>query len=276
VKVLVLGASGFVGRHLSSALRSRNDSVLTASLRDPAAAAVTAASCDAVVNLAGEPIAQRWDSNVKQRIASSRVDAPKRFFEALGAHSERSTKTYVSASAVGYYGTSETATFDENSPPGNDFLAGVCKTWESIAGIARGLGMREAVVRTGIALGKDGGALPTMLPPFRMGLGGVIGNGKQWYSWVHIDDVVGIYLAAIDRGDGPYNATAPNPATNADFTKALGAVLSRPVVMPTPKFALHLLLGEGASVVIEGQRALPKRTTGELGYAFNIRSSTML
>jgi len=129
-------------------------------------------------------------------------------------------------------------------------------------------GLRAVAVRTGVALGTDGGALATMLPPFKMGAGGVIGSGKQWISWIHIDDLVGIYLAAIDRGDGVYNATAPNPVTNAEFTKTLGKTLHRPTFLPVPDFALKGMLGEGASVVTTGQRVVPERTVGELHYEF--------
>lgn len=267
MKVFVLGASGFVGRHLVAALAQLGHEAVEGSLRDPVAAADTAAACDAVVNLAGEAIAQRWSPVVKQRIVQSRVDSPKQFLAAL-AERDRSTQIFVSASGVGYYGTSEDQTVDENSAPGADFLAGVCKEWEATAFSARDLDMRVAVVRTGIALGTDGGALKTMLPPFRFGLGGTIGSGRQWYSWIHVDDLTGIYLAALDRGDGAYNATAPNPVTNAEFTHELGSVLHRPVFLPTPTAALRMMLGEGADVALTGQRALPKRTTGQLAYHF--------
>lgn len=267
MKVCVLGASGFVGRHLSAALQRRGNTVVTASLRDPSAAAAAAAGCDAAINLAGEPLAQRWTAQVKQKILSSRTDQPRRFLDALAA-SDRRPAVYVSASAVGYYGTSETETFVEENPPGADFLAQVCEAWEREALRAREFGMRAAVVRSGLALGTDGGALAKILPPFRMGLGGIVGSGSQWYSWIHIEDLAGVYLSALDGGDGPYNATAPNPVTNADFTHALGAALQRPTAMPAPPFALRLMLGEGASIVTEGQRALPKRIVEERGYAF--------
>ncbi|MBV8198485.1 MAG: NAD-dependent epimerase/dehydratase family protein, partial [Candidatus Eremiobacteraeota bacterium] len=171
MRVLLLGGSGFIGRHLAAALRARGDDVATASLRDPEAAAAAAASRDAVVNLAGEPLAQRWSAEVKRRIQSSRVESPRHFLDALAQRDRRCT-TYVSASAVGYYGTSETQTFTEESPPGNDFLARVCIGWEREALRAEQLAMRVAIVRTGIALGADGGALAKLLPPFRAGLGG--------------------------------------------------------------------------------------------------------
>jgi uncharacterized protein (TIGR01777 family) len=266
MKVLLLGASGFVGRHLREVLTRRGDNVVGASLRDPAAAASVAASCDAVVNLAGEAIAQRWTPEVKRRIESSRVAAPRRFLDAL-AQRERKCAAYVSASAVGYYGTSETATYVEESPPGDDFLARVCAGWEREAARASTIGMRVALVRTGVTLGTDGGALPKMLPPFRLGVGGVIGNGRQWLSWIHVNDLAGIYLFALAGAEGPLNACAPNPVTNAAFTKELGAALNRPTLLPVPTFALRAMLGEGADMLLRGQRVLPRRTQ-ELGYRF--------
>ena len=267
MKLLLLGGSGFVGKHLCAALQRRGDRVVSASLRDPEAAAEAARACDGVVNLAGEPVAQRWSAAGKERIVSSRTRAPHRFLEACRAAGIR-LPFYVSASAVGYYGTSESASFDEGSPAGDDFLARTCVAWEAEALRARELGARVAIVRTGIVLGTDGGALQKMLPVFRLGTGGIVGTGRQWLSWIHIADVLGIFLAAIDRGEGAYDATAPNPVTNAAFTQALAEALHRPAVFPVPTFALRLALGEGADVVASGQRVLPKRTTEELGYAF--------
>ncbi len=266
MNVLVLGASGFVGRHVTTALRERGDEVTPGSLRDPQRAAQMAARCDAILNLAGEPLAQRWNARVKERIETSRTELPRRFLEALRSN-RGDAGVYVSASAVGYYGTSETATFVESSPPGDDFLARACIGWEREAARARELGMRVAVVRSGIALGNDGGALAAMLPAFRSGVGGVIGNGRQWFSWLHIEDLVGIYLLALDRAEGELDATAPNPVTNAEFVRELGVALHRPAVVPVPTFALRMMFGEGAEMLLRGQRVLPQRTQ-ELGYAF--------
>ncbi len=266
MKVLLLGGSGFVGRRVAAALRERGDDAQIASLRDPAAAALAAAGCDAVVNLAGEPIAQRWGAEVKRRIEESRVDAPRRFLASL-EHQDRRPAAYVSASAIGYYGTSETEAFVEESPPGNDFLARVCVAWEREALRASDLGMRVACIRTGVALAKDGGALEKMLPPFRAGIGGRIGSGKQWLSWIHIEDLVGIYLMALDGAGGALNASAPNPTTNAAFAEQLGAALKRPAALPVPGVALRVMLGEGANTLLTGQRVLPRRTL-ELGYRF--------
>lgn len=266
MNVLVLGVSGFIGTHVAQALRARGDGVITASLRDPDAAARAASDADVVVNLAGEPIGQRWSARVKERIASSRIDAPRAFLDALarGGHFPRA---YVSASAIGYYGTSESATFTEESPPGDDFLARVCVGWEREATRTADFGMRVAVIRSGIVLGREGGAFASMLPAFRAGTGGVVGSGRQWMSWIHSDDVVRIYLRAIDGASGVHNATAPTPVTNAEFTKILGTVLHRPTLLKVPTFALRALLAEGAQIITSGQRVLPKRLSDE-GYAF--------
>ncbi len=264
--VTLIGASGFIGKHLKAALEARGDRVRTASLRDPDAAATACAGADAVVNLAGESVAQRWTPAVKERIRSSRVDAPRALLQRLAAL-EAKAKAYVSASAIGYYGTSLEATFDESSPPGNDFLATVCAQWEAEARRAAEFGARVALVRTGLVLGTDGGALPKLVPLFKLGAGGIVASGRQWYSWIHIDDVVGIYLAAIDGIDGALDATAPNPVRNAEFTAALARALHRPAFLPAPAFALQLVFGEGATVVADGQRVLPTRTL-ERGYAF--------
>ncbi len=266
MKILVIGASGFIGGHLTAALRARGDLVTTASLRDPEAAARASAGVDAVVNLAGEPVSQRWNADVKAKIRSSRTDAPLAYLAALEGIVAKPS-AYVSASAIGYYGTSETATFTESSPPGSDFLASVCTAWEATADRAASLGLRVAKVRTGLVLGADGGALAKLLPIFKAGGGGVVASGKQWYSWIHIDDQIGIYLHAIDGTSGDLNATAPEPVTNADFTKALGDALHRPTVLPAPEFAIKFLLGEAASIATKGQRVLPERTLAT-GYRF--------
>ena len=262
----MLGGSGFIGGHLIAALRARGEEVVVGSLRDPRAAADLAMTCEIVVNLAGEPIAQRWSPAVKERLASSRIDRGREFIDAL-AFQPRRPRAYIAASAIGYYGTSESATFDEESPHGDDFLGMLCLHWEATSLRALELGMRVVLVRSGAVLGSDGGVLARLLPLFGLGLGGRIGSGRQWFSWIHLADQIGIYLAAIDRGDGVLNATAPNPVTNADFTEALARALKRPALFPVPALALRALLGEGAIVALEGQRVLPKRTL-ELGYRF--------
>jgi hypothetical protein len=256
VKVTVLGASGFVGRALVAALTLRGDDVRTVSLRDPARAAEVADGSDVVVNLAGAPVVERWTDERKRAIASSRVDLPRAFLAALANVAQR-PRAYVSASAIGYYGMSRTATFTETSPPGDDFLARVCVAWEAEAAQASALGLRLAIVRTGLVLGRDGGALAKLLPLFRSGLGGPVASGEQWSSWIHLADHVGIFQLAIDGFAGALNATAPQPVTNRDFTRALAAAVHRPALFPAPEFALKLVFGEGASVLTEGQRVLP-------------------
>jgi uncharacterized protein (TIGR01777 family) len=263
---MILGASGFIGHALTAALQQRGDTARTASLRDPAAAAAASAGCDVVVNLAGAPVAERWTAERKHEIARSRIDLPRAYLAALAAVTPRPT-AYVSASAIGYYGISRTATFTETSPPGTDFLAQVCIGWEAEAAHARDLGLRVAVVRTGLVLGRNGGALAKLLPLFRLGLGGPVASGEQWYSWIHLEDQVGIYLHAIDGYDGVLNATAPNPVTNRAFTRALATAVGRPAILPAPAFALNLVFGEGAYVVTEGQRVLPEAALAA-GYTF--------
>jgi uncharacterized protein (TIGR01777 family) len=264
--ITLLGGSGFIGRALGAALEKRGDTVRSVSLRDPAQAAAAAAGSDVVVNLAGASVAERWTDAQKRAIVSTRVDLPKAFLAAL-AGASATPAAYVSASAIGYYGTSRMATFTETSAPGDDFLARACVGWELEAQQARALGMRVAIVRTGIVLGIGGGALAKLLPLFRMGLGGVVASGEQWYSWIHIADQVGIYLLAIDGYAGVLNATAPNPEKNRAFTQALAHAVHRPALFPAPEFALKLVLGEGALVVTEGQRVLPEATLAA-GYTF--------
>jgi uncharacterized protein (TIGR01777 family) len=266
VRVTIIGASGFIGRHLSAALRGRGDEVVEASLRNVDAAAQACEGSDAIVQLAGAPVTTRWTARAKDEIRRSRVDATRALADRLAQLRARPT-VYVSASAVGYYGASETVTFTESSPPGSDFLAEVCAGWEREASRAGELGMRVARIRTGIVLGPDGGALARLLPIFKAGLGGIIGSGRQWNSWIHIHDVVGIYLLAIDRAEDALNATAPEPVRNVDFTSALASALHRPAFLPVPEFALRLIFGEGASILTTGQRVLPERTMS-LGYTF--------
>ena len=266
MRVTVLGASGFIGRHLTAALRARGDEVVEASLRDPGRAVAASSGSDVVVNLAGAPVAVRWTESAKREMRRSRVDLPRAYLDALGAGGTR-PKAYVSSSAIGYYGTSPTATFTESSPPGQDFLARLCVAWEAEADRAAQLGMRVAKIRTGIVLGTDGGMLGKLLPVFRLGVGGVIASGEQWTSWIHADDEVGVYLHAIDRGDGVYNATAPHPVTNRELTRALGRALGRPTIFPVPAFGASAMFGEGAMMLTEGQRVVPQRTVAD-GYVF--------
>jgi hypothetical protein len=270
MRVTVIGASGFVGRRLAAELRARGDEVVTASLRDPDAAARACDGAKAVVNLAGEPVAQRWTAAAKARIRTSRVDAPAALIERLGTLA-KPPRVYVSASGIGYYGRSQDETFDEDSPPGRDFLAGVCVEWEATAQRAGTFGMRIAIVRTALVLGAGGGALAKLLPIFKLGAGGVVASGRQWYSWVHLDDLVGIYRHALDGASGVLAASAPNPVRNATFTQALARAVRRPAIFPVPSFALRALFGEGAVVLTEGQRVVPTRTIAS-GYRFRFET----
>jgi uncharacterized protein (TIGR01777 family) len=286
VKVVVTGATGLIGRELVAALHRRGDEVVALSRSesndlgvstvawDPSSGSSDAlvgalSGADAVANLAGEPVAQRWNGAVKERIRDSRVVLTDRLVDGILATSPRPA-VLVSSSAAGYYGDRGAEDLVESASPGADFLAGVCVAWEAAAMRAAAEGIRVAVIRTGVVLAPRGGALAKMLPPFKAGVGGPIAGGHQYVPWVALDDMVGLYLAAIDGGaewSGPVNAAAPAPATNAEFSKALGRALHRPAVMPVPGFALRLLYGEMASVITASTRMVPARAR-ELGYEF--------
>jgi hypothetical protein len=213
---------------------------------------------DAVIHLAGEPVAQRWSTDAKQRIRESRVAGTRNLVHALSKLPQR-PPTLVCSSAVGYYGSRGDETLTESSAPGSGYLAEVCQAWEKEAQAAASLGMRVVQVRTGVVLDARGGALQRMLPPFRMGVGGKLGDGSQWMPWIHIQDLVSLYRFALDQPlKGPVNGVAPNPARNADFTKALAAAVKRPAFLPMPGFALRLLFGEMAEILLASQQVLPK------------------
>jgi uncharacterized protein (TIGR01777 family) len=291
MKVTVSGATGLIGSKLVRALSARGDEVTVLS-RDPQAATrrlgvpaegwepgagpapVSAlAGRDGVVHLAGAPVAQRWTARARAQIAASREQGTRNLVAGLKAVREDDGAALpgvlVSASGIGYYGAHGDEAVDESTGPGRDFLASVCVAWEREAEAAAQVGVRVVVVRTGVVLDRDGGALAKMLPPFRLGVGGPVAGGDQYMSWIHADDLVGLYLAALDGElwSGPINASAPEPATNRELSRALGRALHRPAVAPVPALALRLLYGDMAQIVIEGQRALPRRPL-ELGYAF--------
>ena len=224
--------------------------------------------CDAVVNLAGEPISEsRWTSERKKLLMDSRVVTTTKLVEAIAAAAVK-PKVFVSTSAIGFYGTSETETFDESSTAGSDYLAEICKNWEAAAANVKTTGTRLVILRFGIVLGM-GGAIGKMLPPFKLFAGGPIGTGKQWFSWIHQDDVVALIMQALsqDSMEGVYNATAPYPVTMNDLCTEMGKTLGRPSWLPVPAFVLETMLGEGASLVLEGQKVLPKRSI-ESGFKF--------
>ena len=287
MKVIVIGASGLIGRRLVEELQKRGDQVVVtgrseAKLRkafpagvsclewDPMAGPLPAGDADAVINLAGESVASgRWTAAKKERIRASRVVGTRNVVDGMTAAGEGGPKILVQASAIGWYGDTKHNWVHEGAPPAQDFLAEVCVAWESEAARAREHGVRTAIVRIGVVLAREGGAYPLMSRPFRLFAGGSIGLGKAWFSWVHIDDVVGICLHCLDsdRARAVYNATAPNPVSNGEFTKTLGQVLKRPTLFPVPPQALRVVLGEFATVVTASQRVRPLRTIG-LGYAF--------
>ena len=291
--VAITGATGFVGSRLTQELVGQGKTVRVLTRDVPAArrrlqAVVTDGSssqleffadrdwaagvrgASAVVNLAGEPISGRWSAETKTLILSSRVNATKRLVAALAScPPELRPRVLVSASAVGFYGTSLSARYDEQSPSGGDYLATVCKQWEKAALASQELGVRVVVVRLGIVLDKGGGALAKMAPVFELFAGGPLGDGRQWMSWVHRDDAVGIMVQAMNDNSwqGCYNATAPAPVRMTQLCSSLGAAMGRPVWAPVPEFVISLALGEGAKVVLEGQQVLPTRTLSA-GYSF--------
>jgi uncharacterized protein (TIGR01777 family) len=274
MRVVITGASGLIGARLGAALRSRGDAV-TALGRgdgwDPASGPAPAerlAGADAVVHLAGESIAQRWSAGAKERIRESRDAGTANLIAGIAAADPR-PRVLVSANAVGYYGNRGDERLTEDSEPGADWLAGVCVAWEQQAMRAREHGLRVCVLRTGVVLDRRGGALAKMLPAFLAGAGGPVAGGRQFMSWIHLDDLVALYLAALDdeRYGGAVNAVAPEAVRNADFARALGRALHRPSLAPVPAFALRALYGEMATIVTDSQNVAPQRA-GELGFGY--------
>jgi uncharacterized protein (TIGR01777 family) len=222
----------------------------------------------AVVHLAGEDVAQRWTSSAKQRIRASREVGTRNLVAGI-ANANPRPAALASGSAAGYYGPHGDERVDESTPPGDDFLAGVCVAWEREAREAEQLGVRVALVRAAVVLDAHGGALAKMLPFFRLGIGGPVAGGRQYLAWIHRDDEIGLVLAAIDSPgfSGPVNAAAPEPVTNATFSKALGRALRRPAIAPVPALAIRALYGEMSQIVVTGVRMVPGRAA-ELGYEF--------
>ncbi|MCS7301519.1 MAG: TIGR01777 family oxidoreductase [Fimbriimonadales bacterium] len=225
-------------------------------------------AADALINLAGETIAQRWTPAVKQRLWDSRVRTTALLTQAV-QQTAAPPRIMLQASAIGVYDQNPQTVADEDSPPGQGFLAELGTAWEAAAQLVAERGVRLCYMRIGVVLGEGGGALERMLTPFKLGVGGPIGSGNQWLSWIHLDDVVGAAAFLLQRDDlsGAFNFTAPNPVTMREFAQALGRVLLRPAVLPTPAFALRLILGEAAEFLLQGSRALPKRLQAA-GYEF--------
>lgn len=288
MRVIITGGSGLIGRALARDLGAAGHDVVVLT-RDPGRAGrlppgVRAAKWDgrtaqgwsalldadtAIVHLAGESIAEgRWTAEKKRRIRDSRVVSGQAVMDAIREAPAR-PRVLIQSSAVGYYGPRGDEVIPEDAPPGRDFLAEICKEWEASTAEAEGLGVRRALARTGIVLARDGGALPVMSLPFKMMIGGPIGDGRQWVPWIHIEDEVGALRFLLEREDahGPFNLTAPHPVTNRELTHALARALGRPGFLPAPRFALRIALGEMADMVLQGQRAVPSRLR-ELGFTF--------
>ena len=287
-RCVVTGATGFVGRRLCGRLQSprvltRKPEAVPAEFSDspcfrwdplselPPPTALD--GCEAVFHLAGEPVAQgRWTASKKARIRDSRVLGTRNLVAGLAAMDEP-PEVLVSASAVGYYGSCGNEALSETAPKADGFLADVCEEWESEATQAAKLGVRVVLIRIGLVLGREGGALARLLPLFRMAAGGRLGNGSQWVPWIHVSDLANLFVFSAEHPDlrGAVNGTAPSPVTNAAFTKALARAVGKPALFPAPAFGLRLALGEFASVLLASQRVLPKRAT-EAGFEFEYRT----
>jgi uncharacterized protein (TIGR01777 family) len=291
MRVAVTGATGMIGATLVRALVARGDEVTALSRNAEQASAALGVPAetwadpkaepppldalrghDGVVHLLGEVIAQRWSDEVKREIRESRVLSARNLVDALGElEPEERPRVLVSGSGAGWYGHRGDERLDESAPvPGDDFLAQLCVDWEAEARRAEALGVRVVLNRTGVVLSESGGALEKMLPFFKAGIGGPVAGGRQYVPWVHVDDVVGATIFALEHDEvsGPVNVTAPEPVTNRELSKALGRVLRRPAFAPVPALAVKTLYGEMAEIVITGQRAVPGQLT-ELGYVFS-------
>ena len=291
MRILVTGATGFVGRPLVSSLVERDHEVVVVS-RDPVGAraalplvfrhvgwdpnegpvpARALEGVDAVIHLAGETVAGRWTEEKKQRIRDSRVLGTRHLVEGVRAVDGR-PRQLVSASAIGYYGDRGDEELTEDSGPGDDFLATVGVEWENEAAQAADVGVDVATMRIGIVLHPEDGALKQMLPPFRFGVGGPLASGRQWWSWIHRADLVRLFVTAVEEGwAGTFNATSPKPERQRDFARILGAVLERPAVIPAPEFALRALLGEFATEILTSKKVLP-RAAEDRGFEFRFAS----
>jgi uncharacterized protein len=285
MRILITGGTGLIGRHLCRALLAEGHQ-LTVLSRHPETVAVKCGAevqamksldewiseltFDAVINLAGEPIVDAyWSVRRKQALRNSRIALTEKLVQCIVAAKQKPS-VLLSGSAVGYYGNCGDKELYESTSAGNDFAASLCRDWEGAALAAKASGVRVCLLRTGLVLSRNGGLLGKMLLPFKLGMGARLGNGKQWMSWVHIDDYVAMVLHLLqdEQLSGPFNMTAPNPVTNAEFTKLLAHTLHRPALFVVPDFMLRLAMGERATLMLEGQRVLPANLT-DAGYQFN-------
>ncbi len=287
MRILVIGATGLIGRSLCRALTGDGhivSAVSRSSAKSPGLAVAEVhqwdtqagplsqaalEGIDAVVNLAGEPLdARRWSDHQKRLIRDSRVVTTRNLVEGMRSM-DRKPAVFVGGSAVGFYGDRGDELLDESSPAGRGFMSEVCVEWEREAARAAELGMRVVQIRTGVVLSTEGGALKKMIAPFKLGVGGPLGNGKQWFPWVHVKDIVGIFRHAILTATqvGPVNGVAPEPVTNREFTRELGRALHRPAFLPVPEMALRVLMGEMSAVLFASQRVVPKAVLAS-GYKF--------
>jgi hypothetical protein len=281
MNILISGGTGFIGKKLAEYLMSMNHNIIVLS-RNKAKIShnIRAISdvieinnsekIDVIINLAGAAISKRWSDSYKNELINSRINTTRNIVSLI-ARMDKKPQLFISASAIGYYGSRNAEFLDETSQPQDEFTHRLCKTWENEALQAEKYGLRVCITRLGVVLGKNGGALQQMLPAFKIGLGGVIGSGRQYFSWVHIDDVIGAFYFLIKNKDacGIYNLTAPNPLTNSQFTKALGAAIHRPTCLPMPEFVVKLLFGEmGETLLLKGQRVLPEKLQA-VGFKFN-------
>jgi len=283
MRILITGATGFIGQPLCEALAEKGHELLVVS-RGPdkarellpegadvraAVADFADASPEAVINLAGEPIAEgRWTDEKKRKIVESRVESTRAIVE-LCAAAESPPKVLVSASAMGYYGDQGDREVTEDTPPNHEFVHDICDRWESEARKAESHGVRVAIARIGLVLDQGGGMLARTLTPFKLGVGGRLGDGSQYMPWIHREDMVRILIFLLEREElsGPFNASAPKPVTNAEFTQTLASALHRPAVLPAPAIALKLAFGEMSRLLLTGAKMLPKRLE-EAGFEF--------
>lgn len=279
--IAMTGGTGFLGRAITAEAREHGHEIILLTRRpggapepgvervDWSSASAVLPPCDAVINLAGETISDRWTEEKKRKIMESRRDGTHRLVDAIGAMQPPLPRVLVSASAVGYYADRGDELLTEESSPGAGYLADVCKDWETEALRAESLGLRVVRMRIGVVLGKGGGALAKLLPPFKLGLGGPLGSGRQWFPWVHLNDVAGLFLFAVEHDDlsGAVNVVSPGAVRGAEFARQLGRALHRPAVIPTPVFGLRLLLGEFAEHLVESQHVVPEAAT-RAGYVF--------